>query len=321
MIFPVLFSFPLSVSAEVDLGLLMDYQIQSDEYNESVPQGYFMLKGSVSNTTTGKKVENAMIANEDESIKVFTDSSGTFKVLFPNHINTVYCYKEGLTEVIMSYDFKNRHLIEVSFLVRDPEEIIIVTKPVIYLYNSPKEVNISLKARGDLSFTYPEINNEWIVCSNMETDGVTDLTTGLTYPYLFWEGENDLLNFNISNGELEGYLIKTDTCISFLEGVLNQFGFNWKEKADFISFWGPQFVQKEYALVQFLVDEAYDGQIAGIEVNPSPDSQKRVYILLNLLDDSVLPFEVRAPKIEKFDRNGYTLIEWGGSLLNKPYLL
>lgn len=309
----------VSAKRGIDVGLIAGYSMVSDEYDNKVPEGTFLLKGYVNNTTTGGKVDLAIITNQNETRQTLSNLSGYFEILFPIDDQVIYCYKEGLNEsLIDTYKFENRHIVEINFYLRDPEEIIIVTKPVIYMYNAPEEVSLSLKPSCPLTFTYPILDDSWLVTTN--SDGtITDTKTDKKYPYLFWEGESKNLDFIGNQGVIEGYIIKTDTCIQFLENTLTLLGLNSKESTDFITFWGPQLIKKEYALIQLLVDERYDEIIASIKVNPEPDQMRRIYMLMAPLDDPDIPFKLVEPQFEKISRNGFTLIEWGGSVLNKKY--
>jgi len=323
----ILFAFSSSVlfSALDDFGAgysVQPYEIISDKYNSAVPDGYFALIGHVYDANTNKPVFNAGITNyvENQSRLSTTtsDSSGYFKMIFPLSDSLIYCYKQDLNEVVVKGPFKNRHVVKVKIYLQ--AQVAFVFKPVIYAYNATSTVAFSLKPQGEFTFTYPKSDGEWNIKTN--DDGtLTDLSTMKNYPYIFWEGLNSNLEFNVTENKLEGFLIKTDTCILFLENTLTQYGLNEKESTDFITFWGPKIIQKDFALIQFLMTEQYGSSIAEISILPKPDALLRLYMYFMPLDSTELNVEIINPKIDAFNRVGFTVVEWGGSVLNQNQII
>jgi hypothetical protein len=115
---------------------------------------------------------------------------------------------------------------------------------------------------------------------------------------------------------MEGWLIKTDTAVQFLEHQLTLLGLNDREKTDFITFWGPSLMQKEYALLQFLVDAAVEYEIATLIIVPKPDVLRRIYLYAATLDKPYMGLNCVPQKFKSINRNGFTVIEWGGTELN-----
>jgi len=205
----------------------------------------------------------------------------------------------------------------IDFYASDNQEIMIVDKPVIYLYSEEeKEVNIQLNFEGDYTFTYPEYNNGWNVM--VDKEGISSSSTSLTYPYLFWEGEMKELDFQDLNGQPYGFLVDTDTCISFLESSLSQLGFNSTETTDFITFWGPRLTKEKYGFIQFLIDDDYDDKIAGVQVSPQPESMRRVFMIFSSLKNKPEGMIYKTQELPAFNRKGFSLVEWGGSVINVP---
>jgi hypothetical protein len=60
-------------------------------------------------------------------------------------------------------------------------------------------------------------------------------------------------------------------------------------------------------LIHFAGKEYYD--IAPLEITPKPDSMLRVFMVYKPLDDYV---EVKPQVFEKFQRKGFSVVEWGG---------
>ena len=90
-------------------------------------------------------------------------------------------------------------------------------------------------------------------------------------------------------------------------------GLNRTEITDFITFWGPRIKVHNFVTIQFLVDEEYHNQVASLNVTPKPDSQLRVYLLFQGTDNPTLTRKFTVPELPKFERQGFTAIEWGGS--------
>ena len=180
-------------------------------------------------------------------------------------------------------------------------------KPIIYLY--PKEsinvkINFNLK---DTKFTtvYPKFTseNEWNVQANPNGDIKID---NKTYPYLFWEAES-YINQDFS----KGFIVKDEDAESFLEEKLKLIGLNDKELCDFITFWLPQIKKNKLSLLSFQNEEFFKNFEEKIE--PKPDSVLRVFLSIKKIDKNV---DVEEQKLTKFERKGFTVVEWGGSLLN-----
>ncbi|MBR6765672.1 MAG: hypothetical protein IKM06_04220 [Clostridia bacterium] len=175
-------------------------------------------------------------------------------------------------------------------------------KPVIYLYPT-KETNVSVKLDfdGDLRYTYPIYNGGWNVVA--KPDGtLNDPETNKEYYYLFWEGYSEFkLDFS------KGYCVKGEDTVKFLEKILSEMGLTPREYNDFIVYWLPHMQDNEYNLIAFQ-QENYT-ECAKLEISPSPDSVLRVFMAFLPLNEYV---EIEAPEIKPFERNGFTVIEWGG---------
>jgi hypothetical protein len=187
----------------------------------------------------------------------------------------------------------------------------VVEKPVLYFYPTIlTDLNVKLETKGELAFSYPAYENSW----NFKADPTGNLTFGdKTYNYLFWESKQNLSAESIDYSQ--GFAIDRTSTIQFLEEKLNEFGLNNKEMADFITYWGPQLLKNERNYVHFVINEECN-KFADLMITPRPDHVYRIYILTHALSiDSPLEFE--AQEIKPIDRTGFTVIEWGGSILKQ----
>jgi hypothetical protein len=298
------------------------YEIISDSLSNDLDSGQVRVKGHVTQIN-GVPLESAMLATIDGSISTYTDVNGNYEMLIRDIDTSIYMYRSGYEEIaIAPYVFQSGHTVEINFTPRD--EVVIRTpydtggsyetlKPVIYLYSTTSmQVSLALDYLGELTFTYPEYNEGWNV--NVDANGITDPNNENSYPYLFWEGEMEGLGYETKKDKLIGELIATDTLVDYLEHQLSVIGLNRTEQTDFITFWAPRMIGKAYVFVQFLVDDLYTDNVAELTVNPQPESMKRVYLLYTELDEK--PQMEYTPQVfVPFNREGFTLIEWGGSKL------
>ncbi len=183
---------------------------------------------------------------------------------------------------------------------------IITFKPVIYLYpEATLKATIQLDISGRDPFYYPAYDQEWQVTA--QPDG--SLTqNGETFRYLFWEATQEDHLSTISCDK--GFIVKGSDAVKFLDAQLDAVGFTSIEKADFITFWGPQIAAMDQSYVRFEWNETCD-KFAKLNVTPAPDHLFRYYIFIAPAPEGSVVEEQQLPKI---DRSGFTVIEWGGQL-------
>lgn len=315
------FSFGLSMFANAyeTMPQRPSYEIVSTTLDTTIKRGYCEIVGVVIDQS-GNKVNKALISNTSLRKQTYTNSQGEFVLTISSLDTSIFMYHAMYGEIVVrGYDFKSRHRVVINFnptdpLNGDPEP---VKKPVIYLYaNQPTNVNVKLYDANE-TFTYPPMNDGWNV-TVLPQGGLVDGSSGKTYPYLFWEGEKQL-DYVMKNDSLPGVVLSRDEVVQYLENALSQAGLNGVEATDFITFWGPSLIEREYVLIQFISDDLYQQQIAGLSVNPQPESMLRLFMYYTPLDH---PDELTIPlKNQTFIpilRKGLTLIEWGGAELSLP---
>jgi hypothetical protein len=179
-------------------------------------------------------------------------------------------------------------------------------KPVIYLYPTDKmNVSVKLNFKGDLTFTYPTYQNGWNIIA--QQDG-TITHENKTLRYLFWEGTSAKKYPNFD--ENVGFVVGSDTLVSFLESSLTQMGLNSIEIQDFITFWAPKMLKNKQNYIHFLLNESCK-DYAELEITPKPDNVLRVFMIWRSEERLTTLY---TPQIfPNISRNGFTVIEWGGS--------
>lgn len=180
-----------------------------------------------------------------------------------------------------------------------------VEKPIIYLYPEQEtEVTIKFTDTSKLTHTYPKYTNEgWNVLASQNGD-IVDLKTGRNLYSLYWESVNDK-----KLDMYRGFVVEGKDTISFLEEKLALLGLTEREANEFIIYWLPLMEDNKYNFVYFATTEEVNEQMP-IEVAPIPDTMIRIVMRFKPLNNYI---KVEEQEIITPQRNGFTLIEWGGT--------
>lgn len=181
-------------------------------------------------------------------------------------------------------------------------------KPVIYLYPKEKtDISVNLKFNGKITCLYPKYNKDktWEVTAYPDGKIINKLDNR-EYSYLYWEGMSDK-KFDLS----KGFVIKGEDTAEFLQEELKYLGLTSRESDDFITYWLPKMNQNKYNLISFQQQDYTD--MAKLNISPSPDSILRIFMVFKPLDNEI---EVQKQELETFDREGFTVVEWGGTEIN-----
>lgn len=108
----------------------------------------------------------------------------------------------------------------------------------------------------------------------------------------------------------KGFVVKGTDTIQFLQEKLEYMGLTPKELNEFIVYWLPHMQNNKYNLITFQTD-IYESS-AKLNVSPKPDSILRIFMVYKALDEFA---EVQEPALDAFERNGFAVIEWGGTEL------
>ena len=191
----------------------------------------------------------------------------------------------------------------------DPD---VVYKPVIYLYpTTTTNVSVKLGAPEKLQVSYPSYDGGWRV--QAQPNGtLTDLKTGRQLYSLYYEA--DKTTYSTINDH--GFIVKGSDTASFLEQKLDQLGLTEREAEEFIIYWLPLLQNNSYNYIYFAL-AAETTQNMPLNVSPQPDTVIRFTMEYCPLQAPLqLPEQQLPPKPE---RKGFTLVEWGGTLLHPNY--
>ncbi len=179
-------------------------------------------------------------------------------------------------------------------------------KPVIYLYpESETTCSVKVNLDGRFTCTYPTYGDHGWQNFTAKPDGTLIFPDGSEYYCLYWEGILDLTpDFS------KGFCVKGSDTAEFLEKVLSEMGLTPREANEFIIYWLPQLQENPYNLISFQ-GENYDAA-AELEITPTPDSILRIYMTAKPLTS---PVEVEPQTFDPFERVGFTVVEWGGSII------
>lgn len=179
-------------------------------------------------------------------------------------------------------------------------------KPVVYLYpEEATDVHVEVDI-DEFTVTIPDYGKDgWTVLA--QPDGsLYNYADKQEYPYLFWEGHK--------KGGLttdKGFMVAKEDLEEFFKNSLSQMGLNEQETADFMEFWVPVMREnhENYFFVSFIGTREFN-QVAPLDITPAPDTLIRVFMYYHPVSR---PFEVQEQKLSSIPREGFTVIEWGGT--------
>lgn len=221
----------------------------------------------------------------------------TYKIVVWNRITNEGTYKA--TKVYFGDD-RNKSIDELWELEHNSG--MTNAKPVIYLYPEEEmEISVRLTLDGKLTCTYPDYGDGWTVTA--KPDGTLVDADGKVYNYLYWEGT--------SNAEYDfskGFCVKGEDTAAFLEDALAKLGLNRREANEFIVYWLPLMQDNPYNIISFQSDVYTDA--AKLEIAPNPDTLIRVFMAWKSSDKYT---ELEAQELTAPEREGFTVVEWGGA--------
>ncbi len=182
-----------------------------------------------------------------------------------------------------------------------------IYKPMIYLYPEKKmEVFVKLGYPNKTTTVYPDYNDGWEVTAH-PCGKLTD-ANGREYYGLYWEGEG--ATYRETD---EGFVVKGEDSASFLEEKLAILGLNEREANEFIVYWLPKMNKNKYNYVRFAA-EAEINEDMPLKITPKPDTTIRIMMVLKPLDATK---DVKEQELTSVERKGFTVVEWGGTVLDE----
>lgn len=284
-------------------------EIKINLKKNNVPTSYFT--GNVTDLITTESIIGAIVQlrsmDGTKNYGALTDTDGNFSM--KNIDLGVYSLQ------ITSMDYEK---VNITFEIKEHSNctaevklipaIAHVLKPVIYLYPTNKQtINIKLNYAGSLTHTYPKYPAKgWNVIA--EPNGTLWDESNQEYYALFWEG-NPTKKIIPQNG----FVVSGAETAAFLEEKLAYLGLNRREANEFIMYWLPQMENNPYNFIHF-ASKQYEDQ-AALEINPKPETLIRVMMLTQALQNNIkIPLQ-DLTRLKK-TRKGFTVVEWGGSLIN-----
>ena len=244
--------------------------------------------------------------NSNVDIYMWDDASGfaadisAYVLVIPteqniNNINIIPVYTYAEFKNIQSYD-------DTPY---DYNPVIGIDKPIIYLYpTEDTEVSVKLLKDENLTCSYPKYKDEWKVLAQ-SNGNLRDLTTNRQLYSLYYESKSDI-EFKVEN---EGFIVKGEDTIAFLEEKLAILGLTERESEEFIVYWLPKLEANKYNYIRFATTDEIN-ETMPLEINPNPDTIIRVLMTFKGLEN---PLNVQEQKLETPNRTGFVAVEWGGT--------
>lgn len=190
-------------------------------------------------------------------------------------------------------------------------------KPAIYMYpRSPIDIQVKLELDGQLTDSIPIYDpaNGWNVTAYPDGNLVTKPFTGAAlanqrYPYLYYEA--DIKNIEIPK---EGWVWKKEELYIRLSQLLQKLGYNDKEITDFLAYWLSRLNDKPYYFVT-LLPENIISEKEKLSFSVNPDTVIRARFVFEGLN--VPTFVAPLQNLPHKERSGFTVTDWGGTLIGK----
>ena len=287
--------------SEADLKNLYNLYPYSTELN--LNQKIKKVSGSITDCEN-IPLSDILVQNINSKKSTFTDSLGNFTL--------EVCKNDILSFTNQSFQSQRIQYIKqkkivISLKANPISDKIIVKKPVIYLYPKEKtDVELKINFEGKLLTTFPKLDKSWKVTA-YENGQIFDKKTNRFYNSLFWDGA---ISFPASHYQYKtGFVVEKEKLTSFLIEKLEFMGLNTTETNDFMQYWLPILEQNNYTFIHFLVNEDYN-VFSTNDVSPKPETSIRIFMEFFGVDEKL---SIQPQKLPSTIRNGFTLVEWGGS--------
>ncbi len=180
-----------------------------------------------------------------------------------------------------------------------------VYKPNIYIY-CPKDItaNVKIEPYQYITASIPAYDQQEGWNAKVERGSING-----TNDYLFYEARIPDQGLQREEGfVMHGQRLKAD-----MEQMLDRYGFNEKEKGDFLEYWGDKLTGKKNYVFYPQGRDTLDS-IMPLTIVPRPDSVFRLWFLIEEFNEQK-DFKI-IDQVKKIERYNYTVVEWGGVCSN-----
>lgn len=298
-------SFSYAGQKELEIPILTPDSMLVDSSLGNKTMVYFKFPNA--NDLTGTSIQYSLDGVEGEHSLITNQGDLTLETTGGWHDLQFY-YSSEYYEEYTGINVQPGHHYYFSVYFTPSDVMILTEKPVIYLYPEEKQnVSVKVEPAGEFTFTYPSYENGWEVLASPDGKLTVD---DQSYNYLFWEASEKLdledIDFNV------GFTVPGCDVTGFLEEKLMDAGLNGKERADFITFWAPRMASHDDVFLQFHFNEECD-RFGELEITPKPDNVYRIYVIWQPVDQ--LRVAPSPQEIPAMNREGFTVLEWGGQEL------
>lgn len=193
-------------------------------------------------------------------------------------------------------------IIALGALVIYEANSVTIKKPAVYLYPLENSViKIQLEINGKIIQDIPDYNQGWEVF--VTQDGIIENK----YDYLFYEAK--LNKIELPN---KSWIVKSEDLDSWFELNLIKLGLNQKEKNQFKEYWLKELPESNYYEIK-LLENSFLKENMDLIISPQPDTLIRLNFYFKPIKEKI---DILEPVIITPERNGFTVVEWGGMIDN-----
>ena len=272
------------------------------EVETVVPDGY-NIYDSLYGEIVGKLSPNILVLKMDTPRMV--DTWGETVYIITDKAND-WCVGD---EIEVTFSVAERPLDTTQYvriIADEVNQLSLSAKPIIYFYpEAPTSCCAKITLDGELTCTYPDHGVEGWQNFTAYPDGTLVFPDGKAYYALYWEGEQ-FAEFDFS----QGFCVRGENTAEFLEWALLSQGLTHREANEFIIYWLPLMQENPYNVISFQTDAYTEGAV--LDITPTPDSLLRVFMAYYPSSEAV---DIDPQTFTPFDRQGFTVVEWGGSVV------
>ena len=266
-----------------------DEELTEEDFSGKIYLLYSKIEDSCSERTYFKKA-----VYEDGINKIYFDAEKGCGVCAPQKVTYIIEIEKESNEI-------ETYVKNIKEVHCDPN---IAYKPMIYIYPE-KDIDLTVKLGNSnlLLHTYPKYKNEWKIRVS-KNGNIYDYKTKRNYYGLYWEAIDD-----VKLNENEGFVVKGEDTVSFLEDKLEILGLNEREINEFIVYWMDKLEYNPYNFIRFRSTDEMN-RMMPLNFSETPDTVIRVLMEFKPLDKYK---KVKKQTLKKVERKGFTVAEWGGT--------